>query len=318
MGEKVKVLYIAGAGRSGSTIIERILDQIHGITSVGEICFIWDRGLLENNFCSCTKPFNQCEHWEAVLQEAFGNKENIDPKQLQAYYDVGARYHQLPRMMLPGAKEGVRKKNKAYLDVLGKLYTSLQEVTQAEIIVDSSKFPTYGYLLDLIPDVELYVLQIVRDSRAVAYSWQRKKEYQPDIQMIRFNPIISSMLWNVYNFSSEYFWGRKAGKFFRVRYEDFINNPQNSLSLILSWLKIEGEELPFIDENEVWLESSHCVAGNPSRFAVGEVKLVYDSEWFEKMGLLNKVLVSILTFPLLIRYGYFKLPKNLFSKFKQI
>ena len=36
-GERVKVLYIAGSGRSGSTILDRILGQLDGFFSVGEL-----------------------------------------------------------------------------------------------------------------------------------------------------------------------------------------------------------------------------------------------------------------------------------------
>ena len=91
MGKKVKVLFIAGSGRSGSTIIERILSQIKGFTSVGEICFIWDRGIIENNLCSCNKPFNECEHWGAILENAYGDLRGINAEQMQSFYNTGAR-----------------------------------------------------------------------------------------------------------------------------------------------------------------------------------------------------------------------------------
>ena len=42
----VRVLYIAGSGRSGSTILDRTLGQVDGFFSAGELCNLWGRGLL--------------------------------------------------------------------------------------------------------------------------------------------------------------------------------------------------------------------------------------------------------------------------------
>ena len=56
--QQLKVLYIAGEGRSGSTILGNILSQIDGFFSVGEMHHIWDRGFIENWRCSCGATFS--------------------------------------------------------------------------------------------------------------------------------------------------------------------------------------------------------------------------------------------------------------------
>jgi len=53
----IKVIYIAGWGRSGSTLIDGILGHTPGLVSVGEIKFIWERGFIENRRCSCGERF---------------------------------------------------------------------------------------------------------------------------------------------------------------------------------------------------------------------------------------------------------------------
>lgn len=48
MTAEVKVLYIAGWGRSGSTILDNVLGQVEGFFSGGELSYLWERGLSEN------------------------------------------------------------------------------------------------------------------------------------------------------------------------------------------------------------------------------------------------------------------------------
>ena len=75
---KVKVLFIAGPGRSGSTLLDMLLGQINGCYSTGELRFIWSRGFEQNQLCGCGKPFRECEFWTEVVKEAFGGFEDID------------------------------------------------------------------------------------------------------------------------------------------------------------------------------------------------------------------------------------------------
>ena len=57
----VKVLFLAGWGRSGTTIIDNILGEIDGFFSVGELYHLWGRGLVQERRCGCGVPPRQCE-----------------------------------------------------------------------------------------------------------------------------------------------------------------------------------------------------------------------------------------------------------------
>jgi hypothetical protein len=67
LSDRVKVLYIAGSGRSGSTILDNTLGQIDGFFSVGELRYIWERGLIEDRLCGCGERVHQCPFWAAAL-----------------------------------------------------------------------------------------------------------------------------------------------------------------------------------------------------------------------------------------------------------
>jgi len=79
-----KVLYIGGFGRSGSTLVERILGQLPGFCSAGEIVFLWQRGLIDGQLCGCGVPVPECEFWSRVGKTAFGGWDQIDAHEMLA------------------------------------------------------------------------------------------------------------------------------------------------------------------------------------------------------------------------------------------
>jgi len=89
----------------------------------------------------------------------------------------------------------------------------------------------------------------------------------------------------------------------RLRYEDFCAAPVESMDRVLSMLGV-AERPPFEDAGTVRLRPNHIVAGNPSRFTVGSVRIRVDEEWRTAMSRRDRLLVVASTWPLLRRYGY--------------
>jgi hypothetical protein len=189
----------------------------------------------------------------------------------------------------------------------GKLYKAIKTVTGSRVIVDSSKEPAHGYAMSLVPGVDFRVVHLIRDPRAAAYSWLKKKP-QPDSEeiehMVRFSPAKSSALWDSWNASAEALWRRTPERYLRLRYEDFVADPRRSFERILKLLGEEGAEPPLVGKREVKLGISHTVSGNPNRFDTGAVELRPDHAWISEMTPRDKALVTVLTSPLLYRYGY--------------
>jgi len=89
-----------------------------------------------------------------------------------------------------------------------------------------------------------------------------------------------------------------------VRYEDLMQQPQPALQRIARWAGLAEDSLPFIAPDQVRLSTAHLIAGNQNRFRTGEVALRPDDEWSAAMPLRAKRWVTLLTWPLLRRYGY--------------
>ncbi len=307
-----KVLYIAGFGRSGSTILSNSLGQVEGFFSAGELNFIWKHALIENRLCGCRRPSRECPVWRSVFDDAFGGMDKVDAREMMRLQASGARTRHIPRMLTSRGRENLKGRMGKFLDASARLYEAILSVTGSRVIVDSSKEPAYGYAMSMVPELDVRVLHLIRDPRAAAYSWLKKKA-QPDSEdrefMHRKSALDSAVLWDVWNASIEALW-HGSGQNRRLRYEDFIADPKDSFGRILDLLGEPDAGLPLVGEREVKLGISHTVSGNPNRFDTGSVALRQDDEWTKEMKPSDRNLVTGLTFPLLKRYDYPLTPKH--------
>jgi hypothetical protein len=306
---RIKVLYIAGFGRNGGTLLDRILGQISGFFSLGEFRFVWEKGVLGNELCNCKVPFRNCSFWTAVFQRAFGGFDEVYARDVTELYHRVDRTRYVPLLISPWKPSWYRGNCELYAGILERLYVAIKEESQCRVLVDSSKFAGYGLILNMIPSVDLYVVHLVRDSRGAAFSWQKRKrkpEVQSQIEYVpQYSPLSSSLQWAYRNISAELLKPYAKG-YLLLRYENLASEPRESVCRIASLLDEPVNELPFIDSVTVRLGESHMQSGNPMRFQQGRIAIHLDNEWETKMKRSDKALVTALTWPLLTRYGYLR------------
>jgi hypothetical protein len=179
------------------------------------------------------------------------------------------------------------------------LYEAIRDVTGAELIVDSSKDPTYAWFLRSLNEVDLRIVNLIRDPRAVAHSWTRirRRPEIPDDEayMRRFPATRSAWNWTREQLILEPL--RHVART-RLRYEDLVNDPSGTVQQILRFagLSTRSERTgePF----------NHSISGNPTRFGDTTPAVVGDDEWMTAMTTADRWKVTLMTFPLLARYGY--------------
>lgn len=296
-----KVLAIIGSDRSGSTLLDNILGAIPGAFSGGEIRYLWERGLSELRLCGCGARVVDCEVWARVIDQV--PAETVDTRRILDDLELLRTRHAFsPR--LPLLAKGYQRRVADIARRLEPVYHELAAVTGAQVLIDSSKRPTWAYLLSLMPGVELSVVHLLRDPRAVAHSRKRFKE-QPDVTdkagMPQHPPIVSATFWTVWNVASEPF--SRSGRYMRVRYEDLLADPVGTVDAIRSMVGLETPH-PTLTPTTVELSPSHTVSGNPGRFRTGEVPLRSDDAWKRDQAGRDRLIVDALTWPLARKYGY--------------
>jgi hypothetical protein len=300
------VLFVAGLGRSGSTLIDRLLGQVPGFCSVGELVFLWERGLHGGQRCGCGEPLPSCPFWTEVGERAFGGWARVDPEAVRALQRRVDRNRYVPLMYAPWLSSSHRRLARRYAEIEGRVYESIAHTAGASVVVDSSKHVSTSTLLRTVPGVDLRIAHLVRDPRGVAFSWQRVVA-RPDVVgraafMDRIPPWRVSARWLGYNLSIDVLRRGRPGAL--VRYEDFVAEPRRALSELVSLAGLPRADLSFLDAGGTALEVTHSVSGNPSRFEVGPAAIRPDEQWRRSMPTGARRLVTALTGPALVRYGY--------------
>jgi len=203
--------------------------------------------------------------------------------------------------------ETILGSKKEYLTGIVRAYRAIDSAERPAVILDSSKNPSYALLLQTCADIDLHILHLVRDSRAVAYSRLRRKK-RPEIHwkdefMAITPPRKTALEWNAVNLATELL-KRGASSYTFLRYEDFVRSPKSTVSTVLGGLGLDLDGLTFSSDTSIHLKGNHTVSGNPSRFQVGDVQLTLDDEWRRGMNRRDRLLMTCSTAPMLKAYGY--------------
>ena len=306
----IDVLFISGSGRSGSTLLEQTLTQTGVFASIGELRHIWFKDFSGGELCSCGETLKDCSFWSAVMTQTFGGLNRVDFNEMRALRASVDRVRFIPQMILPDKKTRYYHQLQGYQQILLKLYRAIKDVSGKPIVIDSSKDISSLYLLRRIPEIKLHVLHLVRDSRAVAFSWQRQKARADLVgktgYMTTYRPLQTAWQWDYRNFLSELS-SKLISDYKFLRYEEFICAPCQTIERILNWLGFNNPDLTFLSDHGVELKvEGHSVSGNPNRFSRGRIEIRLDDEWAMKMKKSDKFLVSIVTLPYLLKYGYLR------------
>ena len=300
----VKVLFIAGCGRTGSTMLHNVLGQIDGFTAVGELRYVWGRAALKDQSCGCGVRFSQCAFWREVMQRAFGGLDRATAREMLELTE-SFRVHKLPLTSVPALRRRELARLTGYRARLRDLYAAIAEVSGCRVIVDSSKNPAYGYLLGHVEGVDAHYLHFVRDAPPVAYSWGRHKEFEPGVPMARKHASASARQWLARNLTAEWYLPRGTARWRQWRYEDVMARPRDHVASLLAWLGEPAADLPFASQRDARIDRpSHSVFGNAVRFASGPVSLHVDERWRTEMDPAERRKVAAVTWPLRLRYGY--------------
>jgi hypothetical protein len=304
-----RVIFLAGLGRSGTTLLERALAELPGIQPLGEVNHLWRRSLVEDELCGCGEPFSLCPFWHAVGERAFGGWDTVDVAAIEAAQRQAMRLRHIAGLVR--GRRAVASAAALIADHHRRIYEATGAVTGAPVVVDSSKHPALAYVLRSDPAIDLRVVHVVRDSRGVAYSWTKQVE-RPEARgsgserwMTRYSPTASALLWLAHN-SSTAMLQRFGTHVMLVRYESFVHEPKGTLAAIAAFASLELNDgsFGFLEPDAIRLRPAHTASGNPLRFAAGRMEIRRDDAWRTQLPLRERLLVSALTYPQLAHYGF--------------
>jgi hypothetical protein len=292
-------------GRSGTTLVERLLGELPSVCALGEVVHLWQRDIRDDERCGCGARFSACTFWQRVGDRAFNGWANVDVDRVHALRDAVERTRHIPRLATAHqAPDEVRE----YASYYARVYAAAAEVSGAQVVVDSSKHSALAHVLRWADDIDLRVVHVVRDARGVAYSWTKtvtRPETDGTDEMTRYSPGRSAMLWNAHNAAFGLL-ARRGVAVRRIRYEQFLADPWTALRELCAYAEVavSDSDLDFLGPGHADLGVGHSAAGNPMRFTVGRLPLRRDDAWLRALPGGQRRLVGAVCAPLLRAYGY--------------
>lgn len=295
---KSKIIYIAGYGRSGSTVVDIMLGMHPDIFGSGEISTMCRHVWQENEYCACGNHLRSCDVWGPIM--ASWTKEH-DPNE----------YHTLQRMVEPlyaPARVLRQRKLAAFLTQSRSMFHAIRTATGRPVILDSSKAPGRALALARDPHIDLRVIHLVRDARAVAHSMSRaipldvKKGVQKKI--VPRSPLRTALRWRMYNSVAETLCTRVSPQnSVRVRYEDLTRDPATEMARMSSAIGVDLSAIAKPIAEGAKIEPGHQMAGSRLRMK-GPAELRYDEAWSQEMSSAAKKHVERVAGAQLRRYRY--------------
>lgn len=305
--EPLRILFLMGYGRSGSTFFDVLLNNAAAVTGLGALGHWWT-WLAEGRPCACGEPLPDCPFWGEVVAGLEGRLSNRGPAGWNEVQEAVERRSRLPRLLAGRLPDGLLAR---YREGVGGLLAEIGVRTDGPAVVDSSgsgaRSTGRAYALARHTGADVRVIHLVRDGRAVAWSVLKRagSPERPEVRWPRpLKAARAGAAWTAANLACEWI-RRRLGpeRVLRVRYEDLATAPAAELRRVGAFAGLELDDLIAKVEADAPLAVGHNVAGNRLRFR-DEIRIRPDFSWREAMPAPYRWALTAGLAPLLLRYGY--------------
>ena len=260
MSEKIKLIYIAGSGHCGSTLLDLIIGSAPDVFSVGELSFynIYRDGQIYNKknpsyVCTCKNPFNRCPFWKEINQKA-------DFK-IKKRYSLKENLSIVAKIIFGINSNSIKDDSPDILEEV--LKEAKKQKPETNIILDSSKDPRRLYMLLNDPRIEILPVLLKREGFKVAMSYNNKN--RPIKYGIERKNFLSSYVlrWWLVNLLCVFLLKNKRNTI-KIIYERFCKDPTYYVKLINKRFGVHIDERGYLKKLNG--QTYHNIDGNRLRF----------------------------------------------------
>lgn len=282
----MKLIYIAGDDRSGSTMLDMMLSGHSNITSIGEAHQL--RAYANQDYeyyksvhkldCMCGKIFTECEFWNDIQVHLGKNLGELDLKLLFLRSDFKGKPFQkalkkaiwLVLQVRPGLYNLHIIRNLLDSQRIQKeshdLYRAVAKSAHTKYVLDSSKSP---FRLRTLMDGDkegIKVILLCRDYKGVINSKVKR-----GVGLLK---AAYRWKWNVRQMDL-FSRGLPGNDVLRIRYEDLCNDTNKVMNDILSFLELEFES----DVLKRNTQRAHNLGGSPSKYNLESTAIKLDESY---------------------------------------
>jgi len=306
--ERLKIVYLMGAGHIGSTVIDVVLGSHPRLESMGELWKLAPALLAgAERSCACGASVHECGFWREV-RRAWA--ERVGDDDLARYVELVQRFEGSRAGWAHLVRNAARPTPvfQEYLRRNTALYRAIQQVGGKPWVVESSLSPRRALVLARSPEIDLHAIHLVRDGRGVI--WSHKNPAKRSVRQ-SFTPAPAwrtTQYWVTANLQSAFVFSRlPPDRRMRLRYEDFVMDPRAVLARIGAWLGEDLSGLLTADGVTRATPVRHTSGGNRVRLQK-EIRVRGDLGWTEHLPRGDRALFWLLAGWLARGYGYRRTP----------
>ncbi|MEF8823761.1 MAG: sulfotransferase, partial [Desulfohalobiaceae bacterium] len=255
----MKILYITGLGRSGTNLLDLLLDSHSQVRALGGVRRLPRAYARMQRPCTCgAAPLSECRFW-AQVDEAVRRKSGRGISALKLNAPDSKTFQEDNRL----------------------LFEAAAEVSGTPYITDSSKSSRRLRRLLAAPDLEVIPVHVHRDPRGYAYSQSKRKKRAlvPAFAYTYRSLLLYRILHNRYHGV--------------IRYERLAEEPEEVLAQLTSFL-----DLPFEKDMLNWAEQTHHSLGaNDVIKKTSGSELRLDNAWHNGLPASKQLLINWIAWP---------------------
>lgn len=241
------LIYIAGLGHSGSTLLDLLLSSQSGITGLGEAdVLIHPRKRntylkkFQKNSCSCGRLLAECPVWSSFRDYLMRHPD----------HSFETLYRELIRITQQVSGSNIISDSSKRLDTLKKIYTSLEEIG-----IDKNRFR----VIHLVKDVRNFTASMLRDKK------------------MKYNVRQAFRHWKIKNQRFEKHLNQHQINHITIGYEELALSTSFVLKKIAEFVGLNPDKMT----TSLAPQNSHIAFGNNMRFSQND-KIWYDYRWFSE------------------------------------
>jgi hypothetical protein len=278
--DRVHVAFIAGAGLSGSTLLEQSLSQVEGCFTLGELYWMW-KPYWPLMVCECGEQFKTCPFWQAVLDDTFGVEQELMRARIESLGEGFIRHSIAPTARNWRPRYKVVDAFHELGSLLAPVYKSVAKHAGASVVVDATKAALWGMCGVTSDEIEMSVVRLVRDPRGFAFSNARARDfhYPPGSKTTPHGATRSYINWLLANLEGDWLARQVPNETF-VFYDQFANDPIEAVRPIVKLLGLDPDAHTAITHDGLDISRvGHAIGGNPRRPKQGKTVIKADDEW---------------------------------------
>lgn len=250
------LIYIIGAGRSGTTLLDIVLGNNKNSISLGEINRYFRRKGIPPKRTPQDPVFS---FWKSIKNKIDGKIINTNYEDLDKVFNKN-EYHS-------GILKSFKKKNdQRYIEALKAQYISLCELAEENVLIESSKYPVRALNLSNYisgENLEIKYIFIKKDPVKVVESFNKKDVEQPHKGFFASN--LYYLVVNLLCGKVVRTLVKRGHKVFKLKYEDFMENPEAMLNELANGIEVNFDEVKSKISNNSPLKTGFLFDGNRIR-----------------------------------------------------